>query len=350
MAPKDIRHRRLEKQVVATNFSVQDRRNNARLYLLNKQRKEQLMPMGMGEVAARLHIYREPVDAVLDVGTTQRRQLWRSNLLEHAANGGKSRSGSRRDRKVSLKLPEVEHKTGGGNRAMTTTSTAAVSGGSSSSAGAAPPSTATTVAPPPPIGSSAHHARVGGGPLSLSASPAPKTAYEEWMEKGCPTGSWKDMLAQEVYLPERLEKVFYKAKYSSQGTYSQERLMALVRGDYGGGRLYTDEGDEDEEEEESGAEQSDEGSSNSENDDEDGYLSRMGHTASHPPLPRSKTHSLRETIGGSKTSVKSSTTSPLPSSSNVTPRSISPRAETGTSTSKKMVTPSASRSSSQRTK
>lgn len=345
MAPKDLRHRRLEKQVVATNFSVQDRRNNARLYMLNKQRKEQLMPLGMGEVAARLHIYREPVNTVLDVGMIERRQMWRTNLLENAANGGK-RSGAKRDRKVSVRLPAVDQS----SRGPTTASNATAA----TSVGPPASSTANTVAPPPIVGSSGTHqnqslSHIAQRSVTIASPPAPKTAYEEWIEKGCPTGSWKDMLAQEVYLPERLEKVFYKAKYSQYGTYSQERLMAIVRGDYGGGANYDADDLDDEESEEGAARSGGSSSTLGSEDDDDNDQVKLGSAS----LPRSKTHSLKDSMGASmrSSSKQSRNASPLPSST-VTPRSISVKTDigAGASTNSRKISPAASRSASQKLK
>lgn len=89
--------------------------------------------------------------------------------------------------------------------------------------------------------------------------PAENDAYREWLNDGCPTCSWDDLLAESVYIPERMVNMFYKAKYSLEGTYSETDLANMVRGKkkYGGGggrgeqgELGREDGGEEQEEEE----------------------------------------------------------------------------------------------------
>lgn len=77
--------------------------------------------------------------------------------------------------------------------------------------------------------------------------PKESEAYQEWVDHGCPTTRWDYLVEESVYVPERVEQVFYKAKYSPEGMYTIEELQAMAgrrkkhrrgeyrkRGNYGG--------------------------------------------------------------------------------------------------------------------
>lgn len=179
---KESRDRRLEKNVVVTNFSVQGRRNNARLYMENNKRKQELIRLGSREVATRLHFYKRPGEEVLDSGVLERQTIWREKVLSWSAEAT-----SRRPTRV-----EVRHSVTAKPRvsiAMPFLETL-------------PPITAENAA----------------------------QLYDEWVQEDFPVCNWRDLMRNDLYYPERVEQVIYQAKYSPHGAYPMERLAAMVRG------------------------------------------------------------------------------------------------------------------------
>lgn len=227
---REFRNRRLEKQVTATNFSVQDRRLNARRFQENKERKALLLPLSGVDLSTRLHFLREDHEGeLLDSGVCEKRDRWRKIVLDNASRSAYSaemracsRPGGKSVQKTDVYaqvIPSHEEAL----RPVILTSSSFSS-----------PHTNKMPSHPASVEKRRRSRQsFGTQPNASQRSPStvvPSDAYTLWVQNGCPTTNWFDYLADSLYLPEKAEKALLKAKYSKEGTYTREDLAALVRG------------------------------------------------------------------------------------------------------------------------
>lgn len=184
-----------------STFSVQDRRRNARNLLRSEYLRNFLCPLSTDAVAARMHMYQDAPSNVLDEGCA-RRQLptgFRVSATKlKGSNGVDDFCSLHTPTLVTTSTPITPHRRRPFPR-------------SSSDRG-------------PPVPSP-------GRPSSEVPLQFPMT-YEEWLEMGCPTTSWSVLLSETLYGPEEAEELFYRAKYSREGTSALPSLPG-ARGEAG---------------------------------------------------------------------------------------------------------------------
>lgn len=167
--------RRRNRQFATTMLSVQVRRQNARLVHESQKRREMVLPLTSRDVAHRMYLYNNEPSTILDQG-----------VLEAAAS---RRCASRSGRRAR----------GSGN----TQCAKADEGGSPD----APTSTL----------------RLNDEGATPNVCDVPDS-YEAWLNS-FQTPAWRDVLGLELYGPEAAEKWFYHAKYSLEGTYTDDCVV-----------------------------------------------------------------------------------------------------------------------------
>lgn len=171
--------RRHDRQITRTAYSVQDRRQNARVLQASEQRRAQLCPLTSQDVARRLHHARtEPTTLFDDTTSAVRTHRGRYSAPPSTVAQAKSRK-----RQSSVVRAQAL-------------------------ASAGPQAT-----------------EVAEG---LSAAPTqPPKDYEEWLSAGCPTASWSTLLAADLYGKEEAGRAFLERKYRLREGLCQQEGTSL---------------------------------------------------------------------------------------------------------------------------
>lgn len=212
-------HRR--RLMARTAYTVQVRRNNARVLQESGLRRTRLCPLATEDIAQRLHLYRAGATVLLDDSATHP-----SNLAYTGA-----------PRQRLARVPPLLQRR---STAVTAATTAAADGTVA----------ATEDGNQVSVAGSTHEQELGkelegwrrglplrssaASPLSLDrpsslttttliaapAAPSPlPRSYDDWLRTGCPTAEWATLLDADLYGREEVDRAFLTIKYSIRGTY-----------------------------------------------------------------------------------------------------------------------------------